>query len=656
MKIPDPITIDFEGEEIDIRPHYPPRPTSVSIIIPGEKPEFLSWGHPIENNCSKDFARRRLARIWKGKDPLLFHHSKFDVDVAETEFNLPALPWDRTHDSLFLAFLHDPHSKDFGLKPLAERHLKIKSTERDKLKDWILENIKGSTKSNWSAHIAKAPGGLVGKYAVGDTARTLPLFRKLYADIAKRKMLEAYDRERRLMPILLATEREGVWVDLKRLRRDVLFYGGREVGRDDKGKPVYEGGVISDIDKRIRKALNAPKLDISKGRELAAALIKAKKLVSVKMTAPSKTHPQGQISTAKDALLEGIEDKKLLALLLYRGALATCVQTFMRVWLRQAEETGGRIHTSWNQVRQSDSDDELIGARTGRLSSSPNFQNIPTKTSPNYDRLIRLLKEAKLLDKLAPFPMVRSYLAPDPGGVFINRDYSQQELRILGHYEGAVLMDQYNKNPWLDVHDLAQTLINDMLGTDFSRRSIKDTGFGLIYGMGIPKLAKKIEQDIKTAKTIKEAYLQIFPGLGELDQDLKSRPISNLPIRTWGGREYYCEEPIYSEKFGRWIDFAYKLLNQLIQGSAADNTKQATINYHEHPKRTARFLITVHDEFLSSTKTKKPQDIKLQMQVLRESMEACKFDVPMLSEGKWGTNWSNLKTFDEKGKELFRCR
>src|SRR5688572_28380189 len=104
MKIPNPITIDFEGEEIGIRPRYPPKPTSVSIIIPGEKPEFLAWGHPIENNCTKDFARRRLARIWKGGDELLFHHSKFDVDVAQTEFDLPDLSWDRTHDSLFLAF------------------------------------------------------------------------------------------------------------------------------------------------------------------------------------------------------------------------------------------------------------------------------------------------------------------------------------------------------------------------------------------------------------------------------------------------------------------------------------------------------------------------------------------------------------------------
>lgn len=649
-KQPAPIAIDYETEAIQSRPKYPPKPVGVSIIIPGMKPEYLAWGHPVGNNCSKEFAQRRLARIHKGGDPVVFHNGKFDEDVGEVHLALPRLPWKRYHDTLFLAFLNNPHAQNFHLKELAVVHLNMPAAERDLLRDWILLNVKGATQNTWGAYIAKAPGALVGKYSNGDTLRTIALFKKLYADIAKRNMLEAYDRERKLMPILLDTEREGIHVNMRKLRHDVLFYGGRHVGEDDEGKPVYEGGVINDLDARIRKILHAPKLNVSKAAELAEALHKAKVMDSWKLT------PTGKRSTAKDALLEGLGDKKLLALLLYRGALATCVQTFMRPWLRQAEETGGLIHTNWNQVRQTHQDGELAGARTGRLSSNPNFQNIPTKTSPNYERLIRLLKETKLIDKLAPFPMVRSYLAPDPGGLFLNRDYSQQELRIMGHYEGAVLMDQYNNDPWLDVHDLASKLINDMLGTSFIRRVVKDVGFGLIYGMGKDKLAKKIEQDVKTAVTVRDAYLEIFPGLGELDRQLKICARSNEPIRTWGGREYYCEPPKFSEKFKRLQTFEYKLLNQLIQGSAADNTKQATINYHEHPKRRARFLLTVHDEFLCSTRDRKPQHIKEQMHVLREAMHDVKFDVPMLSEGEYGMDWSRLKTFDEKGKELYHAR
>lgn len=628
--LPRPIFADFETEEALARPTYPPVPVGCALLAPGERPEYLAWGHPIGNNCSKDFALRQLRRVWKQArhgDGLAFHHSKFDVAVGEETLGLPAMPWDQYHDTLFLAFLHDPHAASLELKPLGEKHLGLPPRERDALRDWLIKNVPHVGEASWSAHIAKAPGALTGTYACGDVRRTAGLFKFYWQDvIEKRGMRAAYDRERQLMPILLRTEREGFHVNLTRLRRDVARYTR----------------TLADLDARIRRRLKAPNLDMSKGAQLADALDKAGVMKSWRTT------PTGKRSTAKESLLEGIDDKRLLALLLYRGALATCLQTFMRPWLEVAEQTGGVVHTSWNQVRQP----EEGGARTGRLSSSPNFQNIPTPTSPNYERLIKLLKEAGLLGQLAPFPMIRSYIAPDPGDLFLNRDYSQQELRILGHYEFSVLKDQYNADPWLDVHDLARTLINDMLGTDFSRRPIKDTGFGIIYGMGLEKLAYKTGQDRETAKRVKEAYLNIFPGLGDLDTELKWRGNSGQPIRTWGGREYYVEEPRYSKKFNRLQTFAYKLLNVLIQGSAADTTKQAIINYDSHPKRRARFLLTVHDEFLASCR---PALLVPQMRVLREAMESVTFDVPMLSEGEYGLNWSNLKTFDEKGKELYRA-
>lgn len=640
------VAIDFETEGIEARPAYPPKPVGVAIAVPGEKPEYLAWGHPLENNSTQTFARRRLVQLWRDSQvSLIFHNGKFDVDVARTHLGLPELPWQRYHDTLFLAFLADPHSPSLSLKPLAERYLKMPPTERDAVRDWLIANVSGVTAANFGEYICRAPGALVGRYAVGDVVRTARLFKKLYATVVKeRSMGAAYDRERALMPVLLATETEGVAVAHTKLRRDVARYGGTPDAEDG----IYRGGVIGEVDAIIRKRLKAKDLDLDKKDELADALDRAGVMSSWKTT---KT---GKRSVAKDSLIEGLGDKRLMALLLYRGAVATCVRTFMGPWLRVADATGGRIHTNWNQVRQSHREGPAdAGARTGRLSSNPNFQNIPTKTSPNYERIVKLLELMKLLDKLAPFPMVRSYLAPDDReSVFLDRDYSQQELRILGHYEGAVLCDRYNADPWLDVHTTAQELINGMLGTTFTRRPIKDISFGLIYGMGMGKLALKIGQDEKTTKSVHAAYLTIFPGLGKLITDLKWRAREGKPIRTWGGREYFVEPPRYSKKFGRMQTFDYKLLNVLVQGSAADNTKQAVLNYVNHPKRRdARFLLTVHDELLSSCPRRA---IVHEMRVLREAMEDVAFDVPMLSEGEYGTDWSALKPFDEKGKEVYR--
>jgi DNA polymerase I-like protein with 3'-5' exonuclease and polymerase domains len=93
------------------------------------------------------------------------------------------------------------------------------------------------------------------------------------------------------------------------------------------------------------------------------------------------------------------------------------------------------------------------------------------------------------------------------------------------------------------------------------------------------------------------------------------------------------------------MDFYYKLLNYLIQGSAADDTKEVLIRYDEHPKREGRMLVAVHDEANISVLQKR---MKPEMQVLREVIQSVEFDVPMLSDGETGPNWGSLVKFEEK--------
>jgi DNA polymerase I-like protein with 3'-5' exonuclease and polymerase domains len=104
------------------------------------------------------------------------------------------------------------------------------------------------------------------------------------------------------------------------------------------------------------------------------------------------------------------------------------------------------------------------------------------------------------------------------------------------------------------------------------------------------------------------------------------------------------------------MDFYYKLLNYLVQGSSADVTKEGLIRYDSHPKRESRFLVTVYDEINISTPSlkglsaKAKQDCaKREMQFLRESMEGIPgIDVPMLSDGKASDrNWAELKSWKE---------
>lgn len=640
MRTPKPVTIDFETYGVEPRPDYPPEPVGVAIKEPGKKSRYYAWGHTTENNCTKDDAARALSKVWAHKDGLLFHNAKFDLEVATTFFNLLMPPWERIHDTLFLLFLDDPHQKQLSLKPSAERLLDWPAEEQDAVCDWLVEHqpvlgvkISRSKRSEHSfgRYIAYAPGKLVGKYAVGDVDRTEALFKLLWKKTMDRGMEQPYNRERRLLPILMDMEKQGVPVDLERLRRDVKRY--------DKARLALDAWII--------KTIKADQyINLDSGVQLVKAMVEAGKVDPEKL-GQTKT---GKYKSDKASLAAAITDKKLAASLRYRAQLNTCMNTFMKPWLEVAERSKGFIYTRWNQVRSMEGG-SATGARTGRLSSSPNFQNIPNVFEALFKRDARTKSEARSLPSLPvdlpPLPEVRSYIVPwSEKHVLINRDYSQQELRILGHFEDDVLAGEYLAQPWLDVHSLAQTLINKMLGRKLARKPIKNTGFGLIYGMGVGKLAVSNGTTVDEAKELKDAYLAIFPGLKSMYRDMKIRAKAGKPIRTWGGREYYCEPPKVIN--GRIRHFDYKLINVLIQGSAADATKEAVIRYYERKSSRVKLLLTVHDELLCSAPRR---SIKKDMNDLRETMESLEFDVPLLSEGYWSdTTWAELKDYDAKGE------
>lgn len=633
-KMPCPVTIDFETAPIGRRPEYPPVPVGVAIKPWRRKARYLAWGHPTGNNTTLEKARKELQRVWSEAGCLLFHNSKFDVDVAETYMGCPARPWHEIHDTLFLLFLHDPDARELSLKPAAEALLGMPPEERNAVLDWLVERqpIAGRrlTPKSAAAYIGSAPGDLVGTYAVGDVDRTEALFRKLWPEIKKRGMLDAYDRERRLMPILLESERRGARVDRGRLER--------ETESAEK--------TLARVETWLRRKLGDVNLDAN--ASVGAALVE-RGYADAGAMGVTKT---GKLATNKDAIARGLGATPLAAVLRYRNALCTCLRTFMEPWLDMARRspTGDRIYTEWSQVRRpNEREAGLSGARTGRLSSSPNFQNLP-KT---FDGIFHAKPKDGLprcpIKDLPPLPKVREYVIPDAGRVLIDRDYSQQELRILAHFEGGALQTAYDVNPWLDVHEHARRMINKMLATDYQRSLIKTVGFGLIYGMGVVSMAEKADVSPADAAQARRAYLAGFSGLKEMQIEMRRRAASGEPIRTWGGREYFCEPPRIEN--GELRTFDYKLINRLVQGSAADCTKEATIRAVEAlAPLDVRFVLTVHDELMFDAPADKVEEA---MRILDGAMSSVRFDVKMLSEGKWSAvSWGAMLPYDKAGERI----
>lgn len=169
--------LDFESDAIDTRPNYPPEPCGLAVYIPSKITSFyFAWGHPTENNCLKEDATKALKEMLKDSEgEFVFHNAPFDCAIIEEKLGLE-VPWDRVHDTMLLAFLTDPFG-ELSLKPLCENLLGMPPDEQDAVRNWLVSHgVCRANDKGWGAYISRAPGNLVGTYAIGDVIRTWKLF------------------------------------------------------------------------------------------------------------------------------------------------------------------------------------------------------------------------------------------------------------------------------------------------------------------------------------------------------------------------------------------------------------------------------------------------------------------------------------------------
>ena len=621
MRLPECIVIDFETEAIRRRPDYPPRPVGCAVLWPRAKPFYMAWGHPTGNNCREQDALLELNRIWDSGLPVLCHHAKFDLAVAYEQLGGPRLPWQRVHDTMFLAYLCDPHARKLGLKELAADLLQIPAVEQSELSEWILAHksqleqayLGKVSKGNTGEWIWATPGNVCAPYAVGDVVRTAALFAHLWPIVQREGMGEAYDRERQLMPILMENEEIGLRIAKGTLSRDIEAYNQH----------------LNAAEEWLRVELKASGLNFDADQDVASILM-SRGIVPEKnwqRTKSTKSHPNGQLSVSKETLLpEHFTDPRVASVLGYRNRLKTCLTMFMRPWYEQASQRSGYISTSWNQVRG-----DRGGTRTGRPSTQdPNWLNISKDFEGRDDGYVHpaFLNVAKL-------PLVRKYVLPDVEEVFLHRDFDGQELRLFAHFEKGELWEKYQANHALDPHAFVGEELMRVAGRPIERTKVKVLNFQSIYGGGVPALQKKLRCTVAEAKQLKEFHNAALPGRKILNEEITRIVRRGEPIRTVGGRLYY-PEPAGAD--GR--DKIYKLINYLIQGSAADTTKQAIIDWHKYANN-GRFLVTVYDEINISAPAKWAHE---SMGWLKEAMEQPRLGitVPMTSSGKSGLTWGDL--------------
>jgi DNA polymerase I-like protein with 3'-5' exonuclease and polymerase domains len=634
-KAPPVVVIDFETKGIEARPKYPPKPVSLALKWPERREyQLMAWGHgdgtkAFGNNCTEKEARGAYLAARDSKYGLLFHNAMFDTDVAETHWGIPQMEDPRrTHDTMFLLFLWDPHAPSLALKESAHRLLGIAPEEQDNLKAWILANVPEARRkpSTWGAHICEAPYPIVRPYHKGDLVRTGGLFDWLWPRVVEAGMEEPYQREQRLMPILLRNARRGMRVDVDGLERDL---------------PALKAGMAR-ADNWLRKRLGDINFDSPK--QLGDALYDKGIVTHFKLT------PKGQRGVGKKQLtIDLFKDKKVYQVMTYKGMASTSVETFMEPWVELAG-AGDRIYPVWRQVKSSAGGNDAGGARSGRIiCSKPNLLNIPKKWKKTA--ALGYVHPAWL--KVPELPFIRNYALPDKGKRWGRRDITQQEVMLFAYFEDGPVMRGFLENPDFDMHEVVRAEVERQLREAglreaFDRDSAKGVVFARLYGQGLAGLMALLnlsEDEKNVAQTVQRALNVALPSIKELDNALKELSKADRPMKTLGGRLYDVEAPKYVAKFGRNMNFDYKQINYLCQGSGADFTKEVLCRYDEDPRRGEEMITTVYDE-VDTNMPLSDKGARHEMTVLRDCIASVDIKpLTMRSDGEIGPSWGQLKKF-----------
>jgi DNA polymerase-1 len=175
--------------------------------------------------------------------------------------------------------------------------------------------------------------------------------------------------------------------------------------------------------------------------------------------------------------------------------------------------------------------------------------------------------------------------------------------------------------------------------------------------MGKAKLAKELGLTLDEAEPIFQAYHQSIPFVRALTKLTTAKAERVGEIRTLLGRKrsfglfwrvpyQQGDKPLpFDEAKRAWPNSrleragAYKALNALIQGSAADQTKRAMVMCHN---AGLKMLATVHDELCFSVSSE--AEIRRAIEIMENAVELA---VPMKVDVEVGPSWGELEEFKQ---------
>ena len=407
-------------------------------------------------------------------------------------------------------------------------------------------------------HLDEVPFSIVGKYCRQDCKATYDLFIAQQKQLETEDLLRANDIEVRLYPLLMNMRRNGFRLNIS--------------GAIDMGTQLHQEYDDSIADLEDKYGFVQGTLSLNAANDLVK--IWKQEGLPIEYTATGK--PSFAAAVLDDCPHPIAHQIKYL-----KGLIKTL--SFLDGWVDLAQD--GYLYPSFYPAKRDDG-----GTVTGRWSSqNPNLQQVPAREDKHG-------KE------------IRSLFIPEDECLLGAFDYKQIEYRVFTHFasgEGALeAQRKFNENPNTDYHQMTIDLMDwGDLGKE-GRHLAKNLNFGSIYGLGPKSFATKFKQNLlhnhperdpdnlfPVAQSLMNEYFRKVPFV---------KPTCNR-IMEVGRRRGYVKTLSGRRQRMPLDNGAYKLINYLIQGSAADLLKKGLVDAWEAGVfNTLKLHATVHDESVFS--------------------------------------------------------
>lgn len=555
---------------------------------------------------------------------VIMHNAAFDVQMTRQI----GIRWRcKIHDTKVMAYCLNPVDKPHSLKPLAAQYLGIpvdderalhKETQRARLRARArgLSIANGVThhKASVAADYWMSDAKSVERYARMDAYRTMAFYLAARPYLCSRKLWSLYCNEMEVVRTVMRMQAYGTTY-LKDNARDLRAYYVQY--RDEHKVEAAQLGY--------------GKLNPNSAPQMRRVFVDSlgRKADNTTDSGEPKIDAEQLMKWARGSAMghdvdgDAPDGCKLSRAILERKA-AEKVLTYLDAYdfFEDRRADGSRVvHPAWNST----------GAVTGRFScSSPNTMQVASEETSRRHSHVRAQQ--------------RRCFGPRPGHLWYMPDYSQIEVWIFAF----VAKEPSMMDALLHGHDFHLSTAQAAWGDrpDFEelkkwwRQRAKMILFSKLYGGGVGKIASLIRCSTEEAWQFLVDFDEKLPGVRRYMDDLIDSVTRTGMLTNLFGRQY----PISRNK-------AYRAVNYMVQGSAAEVMKRALVRLDKLCKiprwKHVRLVGTVHDEAILELPIKVDSP-ELRAEVIR-LMQVDSHYVPNLprplpvSMKLTYTNWSEAK-------------